>query len=159
MTHQPLWLCNAKDILVEEQLHYYLNSTRGDKEVHILPKDICPKSKCNSITGVWTCLVCGHNPTLQSLCHGDFPSTASAFYSVYFSMLCKTWSVWSLTLYHLSIVCWQKNPYKTHIFKYELNNLSMSWNFVLAFYKKSKTKPPGKLGVGGLLFYCHLSLN
>ena len=34
---------NAKAILVEEQLWYYLNDSWEDKEFHTLPKGICPK--------------------------------------------------------------------------------------------------------------------
>ena len=43
MAYQPFRLFNAKAILLEEQLWYYLTHSWEDKGVHTFPKVICPK--------------------------------------------------------------------------------------------------------------------
>ena len=43
MAYQPFRLFNAKAILLEEQLWYYLTHSWEDKGVHTFPKGICPK--------------------------------------------------------------------------------------------------------------------
>ena len=41
MAYQPLWLFNAKAILLEEQQWYYLTHSWEDKGVHTFLKSIC----------------------------------------------------------------------------------------------------------------------
>ena len=43
MAYQPLWLFNAKAILVEEQKWYYSNHSWKDREFGTFPKGISPK--------------------------------------------------------------------------------------------------------------------
>ena len=43
MAYQPFRLFNAKAILLEEQLWYYLTHSWEDKGVHTFLKGICPK--------------------------------------------------------------------------------------------------------------------
>ena len=43
MMYQPLWLFNAKAILVKEQQWYYLTHNLGDKGIYTFPKSISLK--------------------------------------------------------------------------------------------------------------------
>ena len=53
MAYQPFFrLFNAKAILLEEQLWYYLTHSWEDMGIHTFPKSICPKVNVIALTTI-----------------------------------------------------------------------------------------------------------
>ena len=60
-------------MLIEEQQWYYLTHSWGEHRVLYLSQRYYPESEYNNTSGVWTHLLQGCSPTLQSLHHRDTP--------------------------------------------------------------------------------------